>query len=131
MTDWKLSKLQDVINKNKVIEKYAALQIIRSISEANQIFNYHCSTAKNTIGKHHSRADQASKEMVIRVLGGSENASQYTADVLVHQTHCISAALTLRAMYDMLAQLVRELLLPAYRATISLSGIDNYLGRLT
>lgn len=116
MTSWKLGELRDAIKQIKVADMCAVLKVIRSISNADEIFNYHYATAKNTVARHHSLTDQASPEMILRALGGGENAAQYAADRLVHQAHCISAALTLRAMYDMFAQLVRELLLPCKKS---------------
>lgn len=107
---WSLKSLRDYIllERNK---EQSLLDLVNSMDRGITIFRYHFSTARDSLAEFFDPNEAAKNEQVKRVLGVSDDQEEFQLAKIANEANTIAAIYTVRSLYDLLAQLIRGLLL--------------------
>ena len=107
---WSLQALRDHIIYNRGKDQ-SLLDLVASIDRGIVIFRYHFATARDSLADFFGSSEAAKQEQVKRVLGASDDQDEYQLAKIANEANTIAAIYTVRSLYDLLAQLIRGLLL--------------------
>ncbi len=108
MSKWSLDPLREYIQSSDLADKGRPLNIISSIDRSVQIFNYHISTAKDA---NNRLTPNTPKEALELVLTPPERLESIYLDKLIVQANIQGAVHSVRAIFDIFAQLLNCLVL--------------------
>jgi hypothetical protein len=92
-------------------EEQRLLDLVASIEKGIFIFRYHFATARDSLADFFDPSETAKKEQVKRILNTSDDQDEYQIAKIANEANTIAAIYTVRSLYDLLAQLIRGLLL--------------------
>lgn len=107
---WSLEDLRGYIFRERENDK-DLLELVSSMDRGVTIFRYHIFTARDSIANFIYRNDSVKEEQVKRILGVSEDQEGFQLAKIANEANTIAAIYTVRSLYDLLAQLIRGLLL--------------------
>lgn len=107
---WSLKDLRDYIllARNK---EQSLLELVNVMDRGITIFRYHFFTARDSLADFFAPNEAAKNEQVKRVMGVSDDQEEFQLAKIANEANTIAAIYTLRSLYDLLAQLIRGLLL--------------------
>lgn len=122
---WSLKALRNYILHDRNKEQ-KLLDLVSSMDRGITIFRYHFSTARDSLADFFDPHEPAKYEQFKRVIGYSDDQEEFHLTKIANEANTIAAIYTVRSLYDLLAQLIRGLLI---EDTLSESACNIHLVR--
>jgi len=107
---WSLKDLRDYI-VDEHDKDQSMLDLVSSIDRGISIFRYHFSTARDSLMDFYGEDEKAHKQHIERVFGVTEDQEEFQLAKIANEANTIAAIYTVRSVFDLFSQLVRQLLL--------------------